>query len=106
MEPDFAKKAKKQLANISPKDNHILPFESLQKEDNVIIVSREIESETFSKVIKNAKQIEKEVPLIEVIKEDSKEYQEGEQLDFWNVREYVLFRDGHTCQCCKGKSKD
>ena len=33
-------------------------------------------------------------------------YQQGEQLDFWNVREYVLFRDGHTCQCCKGKSKD
>ena len=24
-----------------------------------------------------------------------KEYQEGEQLDYWNVREYVLFRDGH-----------
>ena len=34
------------------------------------------------------------------------EYQQGEQLDFWNVREYVLFRDGYTCQCCKGKSKD
>ena len=33
-------------------------------------------------------------------------YQKGEQLDFWNVREYALFRDGHTCQCCKGKSKD
>ena len=35
-----------------------------------------------------------------------KEYQQGEQLDSWNVREYVLFRDGHTCQCCKGKTKD
>ena len=34
------------------------------------------------------------------------EYQRGEQLNFWNVREYILFRDGHTCQCCKGKSKD
>ena len=34
------------------------------------------------------------------------EYQQGEQLDFWNVREYVLFRDGHICQCCRGKSKD
>lgn len=33
-------------------------------------------------------------------------YQQGDQLGFWNVREYVLFRDGHTCQCCKGKSKD
>lgn len=35
-----------------------------------------------------------------------KEYQEGEQLGFWNVREYVLARDGHKCQHCKGKSKD
>jgi len=34
------------------------------------------------------------------------EYQQGEQLGFWNVREYVLFRDGHICQCCRGKSKD
>lgn len=33
-------------------------------------------------------------------------YQQGEQLSFWNVREYVLYRDGHTCQWCKGKSKD
>lgn len=34
------------------------------------------------------------------------EYQQGEQFGFWNVREYVLFRDGHTCQHCHGKSKD
>lgn len=34
------------------------------------------------------------------------EYQQGEQLGFWNVREYVLWRDNHTCQYCKGKSKD
>ena len=31
-----------------------------------------------------------------------KDYQEGEQLDFWNVREYVLFRDGHRCHGKKG----
>ena len=36
----------------------------------------------------------------------NEEYQQGEQLGFWNVREYVLFRDNHTCQCCKVKSKD
>ena len=34
------------------------------------------------------------------------EYQQGEQLNFWNVREYVLFRDNHVCQCCRGKSGD
>ncbi len=34
------------------------------------------------------------------------DYQKGEQMGFWNVREYVLFRDGHECQCCHGRSKD
>ncbi len=34
------------------------------------------------------------------------DYQQGNQLGFWNVREYILFRDGHKCQHCKGKSKD
>ena len=37
---------------------------------------------------------------------EGKQYQEGPQLGFWNVREYVLARDHHTCQWCHGKSKD
>ena len=32
--------------------------------------------------------------------------QKGEQLGFWNVREYVLWRDGHKCRSCFGKTKD
>lgn len=39
-------------------------------------------------------------------KPEGTDYQHGEQSGFCNVREYVLFRDGHKCQCCKGKSKD
>ena len=34
------------------------------------------------------------------------DYQQGEQFYSYNVREYVLFRDGHKCRCCNGKSKD
>lgn len=34
------------------------------------------------------------------------EYQNGVQKDCWNAREYVFHRDNHTCQACKGKSKD
>ena len=34
------------------------------------------------------------------------DYQQGDQLGFWNVREYVLFRDGHVCQHCHGHAKD
>ncbi len=29
-------------------------------------------------------------------------YQQGDQLGFWNTREYVLFRDGHQCRGKKG----
>lgn len=31
-----------------------------------------------------------------------KEYQQGDQLGFWNVRAYVLYRDNHQCQGKKG----
>lgn len=37
---------------------------------------------------------------------EGKAYQEGPQLGFWNVWEYVLARDSHCCQWCKGKSRD
>lgn len=33
-------------------------------------------------------------------------YQQGEQMGFYNIREYVLHRDDHTCQHCHGKKKD
>ena len=36
----------------------------------------------------------------------SVEYQEGNMIGFWNVREYVFHRDNHQCQYCHGKSKD
>ncbi len=37
---------------------------------------------------------------------EGEQYQHGEQEGFYNVREYVLWRDRHTCQHCKGKSGD
>ena len=37
---------------------------------------------------------------------EGEQYQQGDQMGFWNVREYVLFRDNYRCQHCKGKSKD
>ena len=33
---------------------------------------------------------------------EGEQYQRGEQLGFWNVREYVLWRDGYKCQGKKG----
>ena len=34
---------------------------------------------------------------------EGKGYQEGEQQGFFNLREYILHRDRHTCQVCKKK---
>ena len=42
-----------------------------------------------------------DIQKINNIEISGKEYQEGVQSDFWNVREYVLYRDNHTCQHCK-----
>lgn len=41
----------------------------------------------------------------EVLKDKSL-YQKGQKYGFENTKAYVLYRDGHTCQYCKGKSKD
>jgi hypothetical protein len=68
--------------------------------------------DTHLKIVEKAYQI---LPITKIIVEVSsfdiqkiknpdiqgKEYQQGENLGFWNVREYVLFRDGHKC---KGKN--
>lgn len=71
---------------------------------------------THLKVIENVHKI---LPITKIIVETASfdiqkiknpnisgtEYQQGE-MEGWNVREYILFRDNHTCQHCKGKSKD
>ena len=73
-------------------DTHLKVVEDITKILPVSKITVEVASFNIQK-IKN--------PDIEGV-----EYQQGEQLGFWNVREYVLFRDGHTCKCCKGNSKD
>lgn len=57
--------------------------------------------ETASFDIQKIKAIQNRLDIPEGI-----DYQNGEQKDFWNVREYVLWRDGHLCQCCKNKKSN
>lgn len=73
-------------------DSHLKVIEEVNKMLPITKIVVEIASFDIQK-IKN--------PDIEGV-----EYQQGEQLNSYNIREYVLFRDNHTCQCCKGKSKD
>jgi hypothetical protein len=70
--------------------------------------------------VKLVQKVKKILPVVQVIAETAAfdiqkiknpeisgtGYQKGEQIGFWNVREYVLHRDGHQCQHCKGKSRD
>ena len=44
--------------------------------------------------------------LEELVAPQGEDYQKGDQMGFWNVREYVLYRDNHECQCCHGKTGD
>ncbi len=73
-------------------DSHIKIIEKIKKILPIAKITIEVASFDIQK-IKNPK-IEKE------------EYQKGESLGFWNVREYVLYRDKHKCKSCKGASKD
>ncbi len=91
-------------------------FNNRKREDNWLAPSVRAKVMTHLKVVKGVQKI---LPVSKIIVEvasfdiqkiknpniSGTEYQQGKQLNFWNVREYVLFRDGHTCQCCKGKSK-
>lgn len=92
-------------------------FNNRKKKDGWIAPSIEQKVESHLKVIRLAHKL---LPItkttIEVAQFDAQkikrpdiqgeEYQQGEQMGFWNVREYVLARDGHRCVHCKGKSKD
>ncbi|MBR3515404.1 MAG: HNH endonuclease [Lachnospiraceae bacterium] len=92
-------------------------FDNRKRKDGWLVPSVQNKVDTHLTVIRRVHEI---LPITRIIVEiasfdiqkiknptiSGTDYQQGEQLDFWNVREYVLFRDDHTCQCCKGKSKD
>lgn len=92
-------------------------FDNRKKKDGWLAPSVEQKVDSHLKVIRLAHKL---IPItkttIEVGQFDAQkiknpdingdEYQQGEQMGFWNVREYVLARDGHKCVHCKGKSKD
>ena len=92
-------------------------FNNRKKEEGWLAPSVRQKIETHLQVVKDVHKI---LPISKITVETAsfdiqkiknpdiqgEEYQQGNQLDFWNIREYVLWRDNHTCQCCKGKSGD
>ena len=92
-------------------------FNNRKREEGWLAPSVQQKINTHLKVVED---IHKLLPISKIVVETAafdiqkiknpgiqgKEYQQGDQMDFWNVREYVLWRDNHTCQHCKGKSGD
>ena len=92
-------------------------FNNRKKKDGWIAPSVEQKVKSHLKVIRLVRDL---LPIakttIEVAQFDAQkiknqdingeDYQQGEQMGFWNVREYVLTRDWHRCVHCNGKSKD
>lgn len=93
-------------------------FDNRRKPEGCLAPSIQHKLDSHKKLIKGVKAILPiDLVIIEVaafdiqkIKNPDTEgtgYQNGDQAGFWNVREYVLYRDGHKCQApkCNGKDK-
>ena len=92
-------------------------FNNRKREESWLAPSIQHKLDTHYKLINLAKEI---LPVTHTIVEvanfdiqkikkpdiKEKEYQQGEQHDYWNLREYILHRDNHTCQNpnCENKS--
>ena len=92
-------------------------FDNRRRAEGTLAPSVENKIQTHLRLIEKARSI---LPVTKTIIEvaqfnqqllknpdiSGEQYQQGEQMGFWNTREYVLCRDGHKCQHCKEKSKD
>lgn len=92
-------------------------FSNRKKEEGWLAPSLQHKESSHKRIIEK---LEKILPVTDIVIEvasfdiqkiknpdiEGAAYQNGEQKGFWNEREYVLYRDGHTCRHCKGKSKD
>lgn len=92
-------------------------FNNRKKDDGWLAPSVEQKIQCHLKVVEDLHKI---LPIKKIVVElanfdmqkilnpdiEGEEYQKGAQSGFWNIREFVIWRDNHTCQHCKGKSKD
>lgn len=95
---------KPRFDNRKRKDGWLAPSVRNKVDSHLTVVRKVHEILPVTKIIAEVASFD--IQKIKNLAISGAEYQQGEQLNFWNVREYVLFRDSHTCQCCKGKSKD
>ena len=95
---------KPRFQNRRRKDGWLAPSVQNKVDTHLTVIRKVHEILPISKIIAEVASFD--IQKIKNPEISGTDYQQGEQLGFWNVREYVLFRDGHKCQCCHGKSKD
>ncbi len=87
----------------------LAPSVEVKIQEHITAIKRVCALLPISKVI--VETAEFDLQLLKAIEDgkpvpEGEDYQKGEMLGSYNVRQYVLFRDGYTCQCCGAHGKD
>jgi N6-L-threonylcarbamoyladenine synthase len=87
----------------------IAPSIRVKIQEHVTIINKICSILPISKVV--VETAEFDTQLLKAVETGSplpmgKDYQQGEMFNYYNVRQYVFFRDNYTCQHCKTKAKN
>jgi len=85
----------------------LAPSVEVKIQEHITAIKRVCNILPVSKVV--VETAEFDLQLLKAIEEgkpipQGEDYQRGEMYGHYNVRQYVLWRDGYTCQCCRAHS--
>lgn len=85
----------------------LAPSVEVKIQEHITAIKRVCDILPVSKVV--VETAEFDLQLLKAIEEgkpapEGEDYQKGEMYGHYNVRQYVLWRDGYTCQCCGAHS--
>jgi len=81
----------------------LAPSVEVKIQEHITVIKRVCKILPVSKVV--VETAEFDLQLLKAIEEgksvpEGEDYQKGEMLGSYNIRQYILFRDSYTCQCC------
>lgn len=81
----------------------LAPSVEVKTQEHITLIKRVCKLLPISKIV--VETAEFDLQLIKAVMEgrpvpQGEDYQKGEMYGFYNVKQYVLFRDGYRCQCC------
>lgn len=86
----------------------LAPSVEVKIQEHITAIKRVCRILPISKVV--VETAEFDLQLIKAVQDgkpvpEGEDYQKGEMLGYYNVRQYVFHRDGYTCQCCGAHGK-